>query len=202
MRSHLFKPRFWMVLGGSYNDVQRFGAFLSQGIWIDSGVLKGSFAASFAWLVVWWRISLKRVYPFSLIDGGGFRAVQMMLQEVDVFFVSDRSRKWSCETSKKGHTLPKTNMDPQKWWFPIWISFSSSLFSGTMLIFRGCTFMHQKLMKLANNKFTMLGHLQRHIAAAWTRWGWSRRWSLFLLSISICHWHWSSCWITQPMANL
>ena len=57
---------------------------------------------------------MKRVYPFSLTDGGGFRAVQMMLQEVDVFFGSDRSRKSSCETSKKGHTLPKTNMDPPK----------------------------------------------------------------------------------------
>ena len=97
---------------------------------------------------------MKRVYPFSLIDGGGFRAVQMMLQEVDVFFVSDRSRKSSCETSKKGHTLPKTNMDPQKMMgFQYESPFPGGLFSGTMLLFRCCTFIYQKLVKLATQKF-------------------------------------------------
>ena len=31
-------------------------------------------------------------------------------------------------------TLPQTNIDPKKWWFPIRISFSRGCFSGAMLV--------------------------------------------------------------------
>jgi len=32
------------------------------------------------------------------------------------------------------NTLPETNMAPEKWWFPIGISFSRGLFSGATLV--------------------------------------------------------------------
>ena len=33
-----------------------------------------------------------------------------------------------------GGTPPKFNIAPEKWWFPVGISFSSGLFSGAMLV--------------------------------------------------------------------
>ena len=44
-------------------------------------------------------------------------------------------RGWDRDgTGPRKFTLPKTNIAPKKWWFPIGISFSKGLFSGAMLV--------------------------------------------------------------------
>ena len=46
----------------------------------------------------------------------------------------------SFSTSKIVSTPPKINIEPAKWWFGRWVSSSRGVFSGSMLIFRGCRY--------------------------------------------------------------
>ena len=48
----------------------------------------------------------------------------------------DPNQKWEWK-SWRWITLPKTNIVPQQWWFPIGISFSNGLFSGATMFILG-----------------------------------------------------------------
>ena len=77
-----------------------------------------------------WRVSLSQVFSLCPCTTG-----------------CKKQRGGRCEmwllvmknSHKRSLTPPKTNMEPKKWGFGRWSSFSNRWFSGSMLVFRGVT---------------------------------------------------------------